>query len=110
MTDYWTKEKFVADALLSGNGYATQVFDRSGRVERLAALPYKLMAIQLSSDAIEYRYSDPLSGQQTVFAPDDLAILKISRLVRPPLARRPAAPHHRRCARRRPGGSRSCQQ
>ncbi len=76
LTDYPTKEKFVADALLSGNGYATQVFDRSGRVERLAVLPYELMSIQLSSEAIDYIYTDPLSRPANPLHAGDLAILK----------------------------------
>jgi HK97 family phage portal protein len=76
MTDYPTKEKFVADALLSGTSYATQVFDRSSRVERLGVLPFELMSVQLSTDGIDYLYSEPISGRQTRFAPSDLAILR----------------------------------
>ena len=71
-----TKEKFVADALVFGTAYATRATDRAGRVTSLAVLPCELVLPQLYTDRIDYRFSDPLSGQQSRFSPDDLAILK----------------------------------
>jgi HK97 family phage portal protein len=66
------KERFTADALISGNGF----LHSTG--EALVALPWENVSLQWSSgpEPPVYLYFDPMTGSQVRFAPEDLAHLR----------------------------------
>ncbi|MBB3018605.1 HK97 family phage portal protein [Microvirga lupini] len=77
MSAFELRELLLRDLTTFGNAYARIVHDGRGAVAELHYLVYGGVGVErLSTGRLRYRYSDPLTGRNSVFLPEEIVHLR----------------------------------
>lgn len=77
MTSFELRELLLRDLTTNGNAYARIVRDGRGAVQELHYLAFGGIGVErLTTGRLRYRYSDPLTGRNDVYLPEEIIHLR----------------------------------